>query len=300
VFTYYLKEDLKTLQEQRRELEKKLEASGESTPYPGWEAIRAEEKEEPPAVVLTVTDSEGNIVRQIEGPIEAGFHRVAWDLRYPLSSPWTPEAPKNAYIRIVGPLAAPGSYRVNIGLRKNGLLTDLGMEQTFSVRPMRERGLRGATPEQVVAFSRQLDDLSREVKGALAAVTSMLTETGAIKQTLLRSNAPQALRDQARTLELELMDIQDQIQGNKARGEFNDFGPVSITRRLEVATMGTFRSTYGPTPTHSSALDIASSEFDAVKSRLQQINELELPALRKQLDEAGAPWTPGRGVPAGD
>jgi hypothetical protein len=96
------------------------------------------------------------------------------------------------------------------------------------------------------------------------------------------------------------MDIQDHIKGNTSRDLYNDYGPVSITRRLEVATMGTFRSTYGPTPTHSRALEIATAEFSDVKSRLQQINEAELPALRKQLDEAGVPWTPGRGVPAGD
>ena len=300
LFTYYLKEDLKTSKEQRRESEKKLEDSGDNTPYPGWDAIRAEEKEESPAMVLTVTDNDGKIVRRIEGPVKAGFHRVAWDLRYPLSSPWTPEGAGEEYILILGPLAAPGSYRVSIARRENGQLTDLGMEQSFEVIAMRERGLKGVSPEQVVAFSRRLDDLSRQVKGANAAVDSMLAETGAIKQTLVRSDAPEALRDRTRALELELMDIQDQIKGNAVRVLHNDPGPVSIERRLQVATMGTFRSTYGPTPTHSRALEIAASEFDEVKSRLRQINEQELPALRKQLDEAGVPWTPGRGVPAGD
>jgi len=300
VFTYYLKEDLKTSKERRREDEKKLEESGDNTPYPGWDAIRAEETEESPAIVLTVADDAGNIVRRIEGPVKAGFHRVAWDLRYPLSSPWTPEGAGQEYIRILGPLAAPGSYRVSIAKRENGQLTDLGMEQSFEVAPMRERGLQGASPDQVVAFSRRLDDLSRQVKGADAAVSSMLTEAGAIKQTLLRSDAPDALRSQVRTLELELMDIQDRIKGNVVRTLHNDPGPVSISRRLEVARMGTFRSTYGPTPTHSRALEIATAEFDEVKSRLRLINEQELPELRRQLDEAGVPWTPGRGVPAGD
>ncbi|MFB3079638.1 MAG: WD40/YVTN/BNR-like repeat-containing protein, partial [Lysobacterales bacterium] len=52
VFTYYLKDDLKSLQEQRREREKKLEADGAGTLHPGWDAIRAEETEEAPAIVL--------------------------------------------------------------------------------------------------------------------------------------------------------------------------------------------------------------------------------------------------------
>jgi len=300
VFTYYLKEELKMSKEQRRERERKLEAAGDDTPYPGWDAIRAEEKEEAPAIVLTVTDTEGNIVRRIEGPITAGFHRVAWDLRYPQSSPWTTKVPGEVYIEFRGPLAVPGTYRVSIARRVNGQLTNLGQEQTFEVVQMRERGLKGASPEEVLAFSRQLDDLSRQVQGAAEAVTLMLTETGAIKQTLLRSDAPEAMRTVARNLELELMDIQDVITGNTLRDLHNDYGPVSIRRRLEVATMGTFRSTYGPTPTHTRAVEIATAEFSNVKKRLRQINDVELPALRKQLDEAGVPWTPGRGVPAGD
>ena len=297
VFTYYLKDDLKSRQEQRREREKKMAAEGEDTPYPGWDAIRAEETEETPAIVMTVTDSDGNIIRRLEGPTEAGFHRVAWDLRYPLSSPWTAEVSSETYIEIPGPLAAPGTYKVSLARRVNGQLTELDNAQTFAVVQMREPGLKGASPEQVVAFTRQLDDLNRQVQGAASAIKNTLIETGAIAQTLLRSDAAIRLRDTVRALELELMDMQDRITGNVARDLYGDPGPVSISQRLNVAMMGTFRSSYGPTPTHVRSLEIALSDFSEVKSRLQEIHDTELPALRRQLDEAGVPWTPGRGVP---
>jgi len=297
VFTYYLKEDLQSLQEQRRAREKKLEAEGADTPYPGWAAIRAEETEEAPAIVLTVTDGDGNLIRRLEGPAKAGFNRVAWDLRYPLSSPWTAEEKGESYLEIPGPLAAPGAYQVSLAKRVNGKLSELGTTQPFAVVQMREPGLKGASPEQIVAFTRELDDLNREVEGAAIAIEAMLTETGAIKQTLLRSGASETLRNTVRSLELELMTKQDLIKGNTARDLYGDPGPVSINQRLEAAMMGTFRSTYGPTPTHARALEIARSDFSSVKARLQEIHDTELPALRRQLDEAGVPWTPGRGVP---
>jgi len=291
VFTYYLKDGLKSRQEQRRENEKKLAAEGSDTPYPGWDAIRAEETEEAPAIVMTVTDVGGDIVRRIEGPVEAGFHRVAWDLRYPLSSPWTAEASGESYIHIPGPLAAPGTYQVSLARRVNGQLTELGT-QSFDVVQMREPGLKGASPEQVVAFTRQVDDLNRQVQGAASAIKNFLTETGAIKQTLLRSGAALSLRDAVRALELELMGMQDRINDNVARDLYGDPGPVSISQRLNVVMMGTFRSSYGPTPTHVRSLEIAASEFSEVKTRLQEIHDTGLPALRRQLDEAGVPWTP--------
>ena len=300
VFAYYLRDGLKTAEESRREEEKKLEEQGEDTPYPGWEALRNEEAEDHPAIVLTVSDADGNVIRRIEGPVEPGFHRVAWDLRYAKSSPWTPEQEGDSYIEIPGPLARPGSYRVSMAKRVNGRLTPLGDEQSFEVVPMRERGLKGASAGEVVAFAIRLDDLTRQVSGAESSVESLLTEAGAIKQTLLRSTAPDALRDRARAIELELLELQQKIEGNERRDLYQDIGPVPINQRLQVAVMGNFRSTYGPTATHLASVEIAESQFADVKARLKRIHDSDLPALRQQLNEAGVPWTPGRGIPGED
>jgi photosystem II stability/assembly factor-like uncharacterized protein len=298
VFTYYLRDGLKTRAEQRREAEKPLAEAGEDTPIPGWDALRTETTEDAAAIVLTVRNAEGELVRRIEGPVEAGFHRVAWDLRYPLSSPWTPEVPEPGYLVIPGPLATPGSYTVSMAKRVDGQLTELGAPQTFEVKPLQRRGLEGAPPEDVVAFTQRLDDLNRQVTGAGAALQQLLTEATAIKDTLLRSTAPQALRDRARALELELQGLQERLAGNEARDLMNEGGPVPIQRRLEVAVLGTFRSTYGPTATHRRSVDIATDEFAGVKAEIARVNDETLPALRRDLDAAGVPWTPGRAVPA--
>jgi len=142
--------------------------------------------------------------------------------------------------------------------------------------------------------------LNRQLTGASAAVKTLLVETGAIKDTLLRSGAADALREQTRSIELELLGLQQEISGNEARGLYGDEGPVSISRRLEVAVMGTFRSTYGPTPTHIRSVEIAELEFAGVKSSIQRISEVEMPVLREELNNAGVPWTPGRSVPGQD
>ena len=300
VFTYYLSEGLKTAKEQRREAEKKREKQREDTPYPGWDALREEQVEEPPAIVLTVSNEAGDIIRRIEGPVSAGFHRVAWDLRYPLSSPWSPETPGHTFIEILGPLAPPGTYRVSFAKRVNGELTELGDARSFKVKSIAERGLPGAPVEEVAAFAIRLDNLNRQVSGAAAAVDELLIETNAIKDTLVRSSAPLALREQARSMELELLDLQQALNGNQTRSLYGDPGPVSINSRLGAAVMGTFRSTYGPTPMHSQAVEIAESEFAIVETSLRRIVDVELPALRQELDRAGVPWTPGRGVPGRD
>ena len=85
-FTYYLKEELKTKKAKRQEAERDALKKNAAISLPGQSELRAEEEEEAPAVILTITDSSGRVVRRLTGPITAGMQRVTWDLRYPASS----------------------------------------------------------------------------------------------------------------------------------------------------------------------------------------------------------------------
>jgi len=299
VITYYLPKDIQTAKEKRREREKKVEKEGGDTPYPGWDALRAERNEEEPAVVLTVLDTHGEVVRRLEGPAKAGFHRVAWDLRYPESSPWTDKV-SDDYIVFSGPLATPGEYTVSLATRVNGVLTETGLQTPIHVKLMRQNSLATASPAEVVAFAKRLDNLMRESEGADSAIKSLLMELSAVKQTLLRSDAAMALREQARNLELQVLDLQLKLSGDEVRDLNGDPGQVPVNRRIGVARMGTAFSSYGPTPTHLDSLQIAEQGFAGIKAALDKIYGTELPALRKALDDAGVPWTPGRGVPGSD
>jgi photosystem II stability/assembly factor-like uncharacterized protein len=296
VITYYLPEPILTAKDKRRKAEKKIEKQGGDTPYPGWDALRAERSEEDPAVVLTIRDSDGRLVTTIEGPAKAGFHRVAWDLHYPQSTPWTEKKADN-YIVLSGPLAAPGDYTVSMATRTNGVLQDTGLQSPIRVKMMRQNSLATASPEEVMTFSRRLDDLVRQGMGADAAMKTLLTELGAIKQTLQRSGAGDELRSRARAMELEVLDLQVRLMGDEKRGLAGDPGPVSVARRVNIVQLGTSFSTYGPTAMHKRNLEIGEQDFAGIKSALKRLFDTELPALRKALDDAGVPWTPGRGVP---
>lgn len=294
VFTYYLAEGFKTQRDARSEAEKKAAAAGEDTPFPNWETIRAEDNEEEAAVVFTIRDAEGKLVRRIEGPATAGFHRVAWDLRYPETSPWQRNPTGPGFLSTAGPLAAPGAYSVTMASRVAGQTTDLGQQQSFDVEPLRSRGLPGADPDEVVAFALQLDEMRRTTAGAAAAIGELLVEVDAIKSALGRSTAPQDLRSEADAIRARLLDLQLRLSGDSNRAIFNEGGPVSVSQRVSVAFLGTAWSTYGPTPTHRRSLEIAEQGFQPISQALDEINDSDMPALRAALDQAGVPWTPGR------
>ncbi len=138
---------------------------------------------------------------------------------------------------------------------------------------MRQNALATASPEDVAAFNMRLDDLMRQAGGAESAIKALLAELGAIKQTLLRSKAPVALRDKARALELEALDLQLQLAGDDVRDLAGDLGPVSVKRRIEVARFGTSFSTYGPTPMHLEAVEIGEQKFAGIKTALDRVFE---------------------------
>jgi len=292
VFTYYLNDELKTRQGQRRDMEKPVEAAGGDTPYPGWDAVREEAFEAPPAIVLTVRDAEGDIVRHVDGPTSAGFHRVAWDLRFPPVTPW--QSPDAEPLRSApkGALAPPGSYTVTLAKRINGELLELSQPETVEVISIREPVLAGSSPAEMSQFSLRVHNLKRSVDGSVSAIDEVLQQLDALNETLLRSTADPDLNRRAHQLTRQARELRERLGGWEEREQMGDPGAVSIKQRIDVAT--STNSAYGPTPTHQRSIEIAEQQLAEVSTALTQLIDVDLRQLRDDLNNAGVPWSPGR------
>ena len=97
-----------------------------------------------------------------------------------------------------------------------------------------------------------------------------------------------------RSLSRGLSALEERLVGDERRALVRAQGPISIMRRLNVVDMGIRWSTYGPTPTHKQSLDIARSAFADLRIALEKLVRTDLPALERQLEAAGVPWSPGR------
>ena len=64
-----------------------------------------------PKIIFEVRDSDGDVVRRIDGPASKGFHRIAWDLRYP--NPYALPLDREK-VTGSGYLAMPGKYSVTM------------------------------------------------------------------------------------------------------------------------------------------------------------------------------------------
>ncbi|MHC4699944.1 MAG: WD40/YVTN/BNR-like repeat-containing protein [Planctomycetota bacterium] len=287
VFTYYLKDSLKTLKEARNEKEGKIKKQGGDNPYPGWEALKDEQREESPAITFVIKDTKGNVVNRVTGSTSEGLHRASWNLRYASAS-----APGGS-----GPFVTPGKYIVAAEKRIRDEVTPLGGPQTVEVVPMLRPSLPVQNRNAVLKFYVTTGELQRAVRGANSKVDEVLSQLGQIKQALEQSDKGSVeLSEQARDLELKLRDIGETLGGGSVISRHSEPDRVSILNRISSAMSGA-GSTHGPTKTNRQDFEIAKEEFEAVLGRTKRLIEGDFVNLQKDLEAAGLPWTAGRPIP---
>ena len=310
--TYFLKDGLRTRKQERQQREREAARKNETPPYPNTDELRAEAEEEAPAIVLTVTDASGKVVRRFDGPATRGMHRVAWDLRTP--APVIVNAPggrggvgrggaeggvagdeeEGGFFRgPTGALLVPGKYTVTLAKRVDGVATPLAGSQSFEVvaEGVSTREDRLAKAE----FEEKLARVQKALAAAQQSATDARTRLDAIRRAIDATPAlPPKLREDAINLEKRLDEINRELRGDPVMRSRDEPTPESISERVNSAA-GTMRLTTGrPTKTAFDSYQIASDELASEIPKLRRLIETDIRALEKQLDAAGAPPTPGR------
>ncbi|HLR04548.1 MAG TPA: hypothetical protein VK117_01970, partial [Pyrinomonadaceae bacterium] len=293
-FTYYLKDALKTKKEKRQEAEKKAPI----TAMPSRSELSAEEEEEAPAIIFTVSDSNGHVVRRLTGPITAGMQRVSWDLRYPPASlppPPNPETEDPFNEGPAGPLVMPGTYKVSVARRVGGVITPLGQPQEFQVKVDGQENMSASDRAALVEFQQKVARLQRAVSGATEAANALKPRLAAIRRALLETpSAGESLLADASALDKRTNEVLRALRGDTPLRQRNMNLPPSIGERVGEIVGSQRMSTARPTQTHVNQYAAASADFETALQQLRQLIEVDLNKLEKQMEAAGAPWTPGR------
>ncbi|HEY6246102.1 MAG TPA: hypothetical protein VIX17_19285 [Pyrinomonadaceae bacterium] len=295
--TWYLKDPIKTRKEKRQEAEKDAEKKNAPVGWPTQSELRAEDEEEAPAVIVTITDANDRVVRRLTGPVTAGMQRVTWDLRYPaanLAAPAPPDADFD-FEPPSGPLVMPGSYKVSIARRVDGVLTPLGSPQEFNVVVEGQESMSTADRSALVEFQQKALRLQRAVTGATQAATALKPRLAAIKRAINETpSLPTRLQDDATTLDKRVTELLRTLNGDTSARQRNMNTPPSINDRIGYVVGAQRMSTSRPTQTQINQYSAAAQDFEGVLTQLRQLVEVDLSKLEKQLEAAGAPWTPGR------
>jgi len=295
--TWYLKDPIRTRRERRQEAEREASRRGGPVGWPTREQLRAEEEEDAPAIVITITDASDRVVRRLTAPVSAGMQRLTWDLRYPaanLPAPPPPDADPD-FEPPSGPLVMPGTYKATVSKRVDGVITQLGQPQQFQVVVVGQENMSAADRTALVEFQQKAVRLQRAVSGATQAANALRPRLTAIKRAIQETpSLPHSLYDTAMTLEKRNNDIVRALSGDSEARRRNMITPPSISDRVGYAVNAQRMSTARPTITQLGQYEIAAHDFETVLALLRQLIEVDVARLEKQLEAAGAPWTPGR------
>jgi photosystem II stability/assembly factor-like uncharacterized protein len=295
-FTYYLKDKLKTKKEQRQEAEKDAAKRNQTLPYPSADQLRAEAEEPKPEVYLTVYDESGAAVRRVDAAVEEGFHREAWDLRYPTVSETEDLHPGEDFppAGSQGPLVMPGKYSARLFKKVDGVVTELGSPQSFTVIADGTSGISAADRAALEEFQRKVAGLYRAVSGAINSANEVQGRLKAIRKALHDTPAAEPLAASADTIEKRSNEILRALRGDVALAARNENVPTSINDRVTGIMEGERFAITAPTQTHRDAYAIAAEEFAQQLGGLRALVQVDLLKLEKDMEAAGAPWTPGR------
>ena len=300
VFTYYLKDNYKTLKDVRQEKEKLLNERNRDVLFPGWDALEAERREEEAKIWISVEDYRGNVVRRVPGVAAKGFHRVAWDLRYPAPDAIELESSSEEPLfdePSGGFLAPPGTYTATLYKQVDGKVEKLSKTEQFEVVRLRKGALPGSRHADVADFWRKYEDAARSASALNLAFSNAKAKVKGMKLALANSTANAGdIDERLHDLRMEILSLESKVSGNQSKNEPGEKTKPTISDRLFSVSRGVGQSTYGPTETNRKSLEIAMDQLAETKRDLESAQE-KISELVQDLLEAGAPWIEGEPLP---
>lgn len=289
-FTYYLKDSLLTDKEKRQQAEKEMVKEKKYPKYPSWEQVEEENLQPKPSVYIEVTDTQGNVIKRVEGKTTKGLHRITWDMTF---------APQSAITKLEegrrggrGPMVPAGSYKAALFKRENGVITQLAAPVDVALEAIYEPALTGPSSEEAQAFAKKLMATDRQFSSLEAVFDSLQESVSLVRKAIDRTPGDiRELETQYAALTAEMNEIEHLLYGLESR-ERMGIKPANVASRLGYA-MSAFWSSYGPTAQHKQQLGYALDGIEDAGKRVQALQDDKVPALQNAIIEADGPWTKG-------
>jgi hypothetical protein len=297
VFTYYLKDDIKTIKEKRRAADAEKIKRGEAPVYPSPDSLRLEDEQPAPHLLFTVADESGNIVRRIKAPAKKGLKRIVWDFRTAPFGPidFTPFDESMAFSEPdQGYLALPGNYTVSLSKFEDGVYTELVPAQSFKAVALNTATLPATDKKALDDFCKKIAELSRVAAATDQYRSELVNKVRYMKQAVLETPKQTLEISKAKQdVEKRLADVNRKLNGDAsvARREFET--SPAINGRIGYVIGSLWNTTAAPTQTQLNNYQIAAKQFTPVYNELKAIAE-EVKRLESILEKNGAPYTPGR------
>ncbi len=297
---YHIKDDYTTLAKDRKKKEKELIKAGRDTPFPSYEEYKAEKEQKKTQLVFTIKDEAGKIVRKLYKKPSKGLHTLKWDLRYPSKEAINFDKPSfyNPFNEASkGIMAKPGKYSVEMSLIKDGEISQVAEAVSFNVVPLDNGIMPAKDKEAKLAFQQEVTEFGRSMEGAQYLMGELN------KKMKYMEKAVEYIEDEdskyiseINSIKQSLKNIREQMYGDPIKRKLDIDQPVTPAGRLGWINYEQGNSSADPTGTHKMSLAIAKEEFAPIFDALMKLAKEDIPALEQKLEDADAPYTPGRSI----
>lgn len=290
VFSYYLKDGYKSAEELRKKSETKADTSNMDIVFPGWDALDEEFSDSRTKIWFTIRDEQGEVIRRMSGPSTKGFHRVAWDLRFP--APQTIPAGKEKWEKS-GLLALPGKYSVSMSIEHNGAIQNIGYPLTFNVNKLHKPSLKGNEQTVTEAFWRKYESLLGRSSALNISLRNKVNALKSLETAMLHVQSDnEVLLKEMYELRIAFSDFKHRLNGSPAKKSIGEKTDPTIGERLFALNRSLSNSTYGPTSTNKESLSIVETQLGQLEEEWNRLMDKTI-AIRDQIIESGGPRIEG-------
>jgi photosystem II stability/assembly factor-like uncharacterized protein len=273
-------------------------ASGQDLPHPQEEkekarkqALRAaadtdaEEDSKAPKVKVTVSDSNGNVIRRFKSPVLQGINRLNWDLNHdgvrPMPGPKPPEADADLP---AGAEVPPGTYQITLSLGEGDSKQESTTEVTVLADPRSTASQ--ADRESNYRSMLALQELQETAVTAVERIVGVRKDIDTLNGLIAKQEDASALKDQAKELQKQLDDLELRFRVlPETRGFVYDEDKVSS--RIGTAQYYIGSSLDAATPASQAFVNLAQTTLDSAVAELNAFLGGPLQQFRDAVDEAG-------------
>lgn len=287
-------------------------AQGKETAEMEKSAEKHDEKQEPKKeakVKITVTDSAGKVVRELDGPGVAGVNRTSWDLRYTAPSEPTPEqleAIAAGYgFGPRGPFVEPGEYTIKIKAGEKEATQKFTVEEDPRLQLTAEdRATRHTAIEQLYALAKTAAKDRKTILGVQAALKTAREnwkkESAKPDGTKIPADIVKSADDLQKKVDEVALKYQREQQGLGNAGPPFEWKPDPLPNQVQELMGDLDDFAAAPGGQQKEKLTELTALVADGSAQVKKLAEDELGALNKKMNDAGIPHiVPAPPAPAG-
>jgi photosystem II stability/assembly factor-like uncharacterized protein len=293
ILSYYLKEAVPA-EAPKKDKEKDDKEKKEAADDKG----KADDAKKEGKVKITVTDKDGKVVREFDGPGAAGVNRTNWDLRYDPAAEPTPEQQEAIAAGFGfgprGPLVDPGEYTVKIKAGEKEATQKVVVEDDVRITiSAADRAARREAINQLYALAKTSDKDRSTIEGIQTALKTAREQWKKDAEKPNATKIPDDIVKAADELQKKVDAVAEKFvrerEGLGNAGPPFEWKPEPLPNQVQGLLSDLDGFTAAPDGQQKEKLAELTPLVSDASAQVKKIAEEDLTALNKKMNDAGIP-----------